>query len=31
MIDHMARRREFRTPEQIVPTFMDILLKGLKR
>ena len=31
MIDHMARRGEFRTPEQIVPTFMDILLKGLNR
>ena len=31
MIDHMARRGEFRRPEQIVPTFMDILLKGLKR
>lgn len=31
MIDHMARRGEFRKPEQIVPTFMDIFLKGLKR
>jgi AcrR family transcriptional regulator len=31
MIDHMARRGELREPEQIVPTFMDILLKGLKR
>jgi AcrR family transcriptional regulator len=31
MIDQMARRGEFRSPEQIVPTFMDILLKGLKR
>jgi AcrR family transcriptional regulator len=31
MIDHMARCGELREPEQIVPTFMDILLKGLKR
>jgi AcrR family transcriptional regulator len=31
LIDNMARRGEFRRPEQVVPTFMDILLRGLKR
>ena len=31
MIDNMARRGEIRKPEQIVPTFVDILMKGLKR
>ena len=31
MIDNMARRGELREHEQIVPTFVDILMKGLKR
>jgi AcrR family transcriptional regulator len=31
MIDHMARQGELRRPEEIVPTFMNILLRGLNR